>query len=340
MKLNREDLLRKLEAVTPGLAVREAIEQSSCLVFKNERLLTFNDEVACSIPCDLGFEGAVVAAPLLALLSKMTEKDVNISVNDKGTGLVVKGKRKRATITMESEVSLPVDAVEIPDEWEAPGAEFADAVGVVQHCASKDPNTFSLTCIHITPDYVEACDNYQLARYPVHTGVSESCLVKRDSLRHVTGLGMSKVCATKNWLHWLNPTTGLVLSARREFDEYEDLSELFIMDNGTPTTLPGGLAEACEKAAIFSEDNADDNVVLVKIKAGKLSLRGKGASGWYEEQKSVKYSGPPVIFSMAPDLLIDIIARTNDCLLDENRLKIDGGKFEFVTCLGEAEPND
>ena len=335
MKLDREEFLRKLEAVVPGVAIREAVEQSTCFVFKDGRAITFNDEIACSVACDIGVDGAVAAKPLLDLLAKMVEKEVDVSMREGGGELLVKGKRRRAGITLEAEITLPIGAVEPPTTWAKLDPEFADAVGVVQQCASKDANNFSLTCIHITPKCVEACDNFQLARYPLDTGVVGECLVKRDSLKHVTGLGMTEVSETKTWLHFRNPT-GLILSVRREMLEFVNLDAVLKM-NGTPTTLPGGLAEAVEKAEIFSSENSENNVVIVELKAGQLRLRGIGASGWYEERKDVKWDGEPLSFSMAPKLLVDITTRTNDCYIAPGRLKIDGGKFEYVTCLGKVD---
>ena len=325
MKHEREDLLRRLESVSPGLAVKEAVEQSSCFVFKGGRVITFNDEIACSIACDMQMEGAVSAKPLVELLGKMVESDIDITPSEKEGEIIVKGKRRRAGITLEAEITLPVGTVEPPTKWNPVDPEFAEAVSVVQQCASKDRNVINLTCIHVTPDWVEACDNLQLARYPVATGLSEPCLVKRDSLKHVIGLGMTEVAETETWIHFRNPA-GL---------SYRDLSPVLDTE-GTPTTLPGGLAEAVEKAEIFSGENADNNVVIVELKKGQLRLKGIGASGWYEERKTVKWDDDPLAFSIAPKLLADITTRANDCYITHNRLKIDGGKFVYVTALGKA----
>lgn len=336
MRQDREGLLQRLEAVAPGLATKEAVEQSSCFVFRGGRVITFNDEIACSIDCELGIEGAVAAKPLLDLLGKLAEKVIDVRPNPANEGeLLIKGKRRRAGITLEANITLPVGAVETPGEWTDLDPEFADAVGVVQQCASKDQNNFHLTCIHLTPEYVEACDNFQLARYPVATGVERPCLVKRDSLKHVTGLGMTQVSETKTWLHFRNPT-GLVLSVRREQLDYEDLAPILTME-GTPTTLPGGLAEAVAKAEIFSAENSEHNVVIVELRQGEMRLKGVGASGWYEERKDVKWEGAALTFNIAPKLLVDITARTNDCFIAPGRLKIDGGKFVYVTCLGKVD---
>jgi len=336
MRLDREELLRKLEAVAPGLATREAVEQSSCFVFRGGRVVTFNDEVACSMPCDIGFEGAVAAKPLMELLAKLVEAQVDIAPAPNGAEVVVKGKRRRAGITMEARITLPVDTVAPPKVWGEVDPDFAEAVDVVGRCASKDQNQFALTCIHITPDFVEACDNFQMARYPVGTGLSQPCLVKRDSLRGIVGLGMTEVSETSTWLHFRNPA-GLVFSVRREMSDYEDLNPILSIPTSEPTALPGGLAEAVEKAEIFSGENAEHNVITVSLRGDQVRIRGAGASGWYEERKSVQWAGDPLDFTIEPKLLQEIVSRTNECQIGPGRLKIDGGRFVYVTCLGKAE---
>jgi hypothetical protein len=100
--------------------------------------------------------------------------------------------------------------------------------------------------------------------------------------------------------------------------------------------LPGGLAEAVDKAKIFSSENVENDQVFVRMKAGKLLIRGEGAHGKFEEQKEVKFAGD-VSFMIAPRLLVEITKRTNDCVVGEGRLKIDTGRFVFVSCLGAVE---
>jgi hypothetical protein len=74
-QVNREVLLQQLESVQAGLSSREIIEQSSCFVFKDGNVVTFNDEVSCSRPCELGsFTGAVQAAPLLSIREMLAGK--------------------------------------------------------------------------------------------------------------------------------------------------------------------------------------------------------------------------------------------------------------------------
>ena len=335
MKCDREDLLMRLDSVSAGLAVRDTVEQSYCFVFHDGRVITFNDEIACSVECDIGITGAVVAKPLLALLGRLSEDTIDISAAKDGGEIIIKGKRRKAGVTMESEIALPVGVVEAPEDWSEIDSSFGDAISMVQHCASSNANQFALTCVHMMSDFVESSDGIQCMRYAVNTGVSEECLVKRDSIKHVVGLGVTEVSETPTWIHFRNPG-GLIISLRREFGDYVSTQNIFDVD-GTRITLPGGLSEAVEKAQIFAADSADDNIVFVSLKNNQMCLSGLGAFGWYKELKKVTWPGDPLHFSITPQLLVDITNKANECVIAPGRLRVDGGKFLYITCLGEVE---
>lgn len=330
MKVPREKLIQQLDAVAAGLSSnRETVEQSSCFVFRDGTVATFNGEIACTASSPLEITGAVAAKPLLDLLGKMAEDVVDMAI---GEGeLRVVGKRRRAGIRLETEIALPVDTVDDATDWQDLDAEFCDAVMAAAACASRDDNNFKLVCVHLHPDYVEACDNFQLCRFPIATPLPEPCLARRDAVKHLPGLGVTEVAVSSNWIHFRNPS-GVVLSCRRFLDTYEDLDAMLDMD-GTPASLPGGLPEAVEKAMVFAADSPTDSVVTVRLKSNKLLLRGEGANGWFEEQKMVKYQGPPLSFNIAPKLLVEITNRTTDCIIGDGLLKIDNGKFTYITCL-------
>jgi len=332
MRVKREELLQQLESVSPGLAARELIEQSSCFVFKDGRVFTFNDEVACSIECLVAdtVAGAVVAKPLIELLSKLPDDEIDVSMGKER--VLVKGKRRRAEVVMEAEMALPIDSVESPGEWVELEREFLDAVNITQAVAGKGKDTnFNLTCVHIHPERVEACDNYQAARYPVDTKVKSSCLIRQASIQYVPQLGMTEISECEAWTHFRNPA-GLVLSCRRWKEDYENLDPIFDCA-GSKATLPGGLAEVVDRASIFSAENAKDDNIFVHMKNGKLLVRGEGLTGKFEEQRDIKFDGD-ISFLIAPKLLVEITQRANDCVIGDGRLRIDAERFVYVSCLG------
>jgi len=333
-KVNREELLNQLEMVQPGLSPKDVVEQSSCVVFEDGRVFTFNDEVFCSMDCCLDVTGAVPAKPLLAILHKMPEETLSIEVADET--LVIKGKRRRAKLRMEAEITLPKDSVEMPkeDRWKELPEDFCTAVETVRECAGSDETHFSLTCVHVHPEWVEACDNFQVTRFNIETGLKKPVLVRSKSLMYVSTLSVAEWASTKAWLHF-RTSKGLVISCRKYREDYPDLQRILDV-SGSPASLPKGLAEAASLAEVFSAEDADNNEVEVSLLPGKVKIKGEGAAGSYIETKKMSYKGPSLKFTISPKLLVTITKRHHECEVTSGALKVDGGRFVYVTSLGQV----
>lgn len=333
--INREDFLKQLESVLPGLSTKDIVEQSSCFVFKDNTVNTYNDEIACSQKSLLKIEAAVPAMPFISILRKLQEDELEIGVDGNNSQIVIKGKRRTAGVNMEQHILLSIDAVDKPKEWKKLPDNFADAIAIVQPCAGINQHEFVLTCVHITSKWIEACDRHQVTRFRMKTNVENSILIRRESLKHIVSLDMTEFSETKRWVHFRN-SEGLRLSCRHWVDDYpsDDISKV-LQVKGEPLTLPKGLKDAVEKAEIFSSENTDGTNVVVTIKKGKFKITGKGTSGWFTEVKKSKYTGSLLQFTIPPKLLVELVQRHNECEVSENHLKIKSGKFTYVTVLGK-----
>lgn len=330
MQIAREKLLTQLESVLPGLAVREAVEQSSCIIFKDNRIFTFNGEISCSQDCELGVKGAIQAMPLINILRKLKEDDLEISLED--AILNIQGQKRKTELRLEKDILLPIDTIETPTKWQKLPDDFVDAIAMVQECAGSDKIMFITTCIHMTPDFVEASDNTQIARYHLKTGLTQDILVKRESLKYITTMNITKFSETESWIHFRNPE-GLTISCRKYMEAYPDCRKVLEF-SGDSMALPKGLKESAERCEIFSSEIPDSNQVIVTLKEGKLKILGSGASGRHTEFKDCNYKGPPICFTISPKLLSEIVRKHNDCEVTPDKLKVTGGKFIYVTSLG------
>lgn len=351
--INREELLRRLQSVEPGLAPREIIDQTTCLIFQDGQVFTYNDEVACRGPGlpDASITGAVQAKQLISYLQKMTEEDVELYVE--GNDLVVKGKGKGAKVRMAAEILLPLATIEQPDEaaWVALPKRFLEALALVQECACKDMSRPEITHINIHPDWLEACDGYQLARYRVSTQLPERVNVRKTSVQHAVRLGADQWAQTPSWLHFRNPA-GVVLSCRRYLEEFPDLDS-FLGVTGSPVTLPASLAESMGRAEVFSSDvgSQEDNQVLVELSPERVRVRAQGTNGECWEGKTAGYAGEPLAFLVTPKTLAEIVKKntkaevTNDRIIVTQWQEKEGkdGKvkkrwlWKYVCCLTTVE---
>lgn len=326
--VNREELLQTLQSVSVGLAAREFIEQSSCFVFEDNRVYTFDGEVAASRDCQLQVTGAVVADKLVELLSRLTEDQIKIE--ETASEVKITGKRRRGGLVKEQNILLPVKDVEPPEDWSELPDDFDEALSRVHGCATKEESEFVLTCVHITPKYIQACDRKQIARYNLSLPIEKDLLVRATSIARVIGFDMTEFSLSDTWIHFRNEL-GLVISCRRHKDNYVDIDEWVDTAGTQELVLPGALNEVVSRAQLFSMDNANANYVTVRLAKDRVVVSGKGPAGWFEEIKEVKFGGDPISFMMPPNLLVELSEKSQTCYVAPGRLVVDSGSFMYAT---------
>jgi len=296
--------------------------------------MTFNDEVACRKEIGVTITGAVQATALLDILQKLDDPFLKVRENDRGE-LEFRGKKKGFGITKDAEIFLPIDRVEQPEKWKKLPADFTEAVGLVSLCVSGDESKFLLCCIHLHPDYVEACDNFQILRCKVDIGLEDSVLVRGTALKDITSLGMNKMSLTKSWIHFKN-ADGLIYSCRRYAESYPELDHLLKV-KGHKIVLPKGAVKASDRAAVFAADASGQTQVQVNLVDGRMLIKGEGVFGWYKEVSKVAYEGPPMTFLISPELLQHISENYSEAVIQNDKLSAKGGHWTYTTVLSAAK---
>jgi hypothetical protein len=333
VRIQREEFLRTLEIVRPGTTPKDISEQSSCVAFKDGYAFTFNEDVFCRAKSGLPKDwlAAVPYLPLVTILSKLGEAELLGELTK--SQITLEGKGRKTGIRAEHQITMPFDAVTLPDKsdwWKAP-ADLADAITLVQDCAGKDADEFALTCLHLHPKFIEASDKTQIARHRIKTRLPEPVMLLKESLSAAASMDIRKLALTDNWFH-MRTGSGAIYSVRKNEGNYLDLSP-YLKVQGEKVTLPKGLKEASEKAEIFSAEDKDNNVVMVTLNPGRIKIKGSSESGWHRESKKVRYKGPSMSFMIPPKLLREILDRNNECYLSDGKLVVDGGHWTYVSVL-------
>lgn len=339
IRVNRAEFLHILSTVQPGLSSKDLIQQSSCFVFRDGWVVTFNGEIACrtKTPLPEDFSGAVHAEPLLRVLGNIQDDFVDLDADKKPGELLLrsysKGSKKESGIRMEAEIVLPVDEVERPGEWVSLPQDFSEGIRTVKGAVGTNQQEFLTVVIHLHPDWLEACDRFQVTRYFIKTGVTRSFLVRESALRHVAVIDPVKMSETSSWVHFRNKS--LIYSCRRHLEAFPDLEE-FLRFKGSPSLLPEGTVQAAKLAEVFSSEDKDNNKVMVRLENNKMVVRGEGTNGWASEELDMDYTGDSVLFRIAPDLLIKLITeKKSRCQIGPGKLRVDGAGWTYLTILGK-----
>jgi DNA polymerase III sliding clamp (beta) subunit (PCNA family) len=328
-KINRSELLKRLEAVKPGVASREILEQTDCFIFKDGFVRTYNDEMSCTNSCDLGIEGAIKAEPLLRILRNLGNS--GFEFKEDGGKLTFKTDRLRAEIPIDKEILLQLECVEEPGDWKPLHEDFNEAVRDVERFASREESNFELVCVHLHPNYIEACDRYQIARYPMKIGVEQSMLVRADSLKQIANHEMTEFSETDEWIHFKNGQ-GLVHSCRKYRYPYPDLSQ-YLKVEGTPLILPEGLKSAAKRAELISRTKVSVNHLLIELRKGKLQITGEGEDVVYKQRIDVEYEGENLEFRIFADALLELLTHAGERWLSDTGLITIGEKFQSAAVV-------
>lgn len=83
MKIQREELQKKLRACRPGVELNNvALDGMDCFIFKNQRLYTYNGYVSVSVPIDYPFECVISASEFEKLIGAFRGKEVDIEAGE------------------------------------------------------------------------------------------------------------------------------------------------------------------------------------------------------------------------------------------------------------------
>ena len=330
MKLDRRELLRQLESTQAGLSSKENLDQSDCFAFIPGQIITFNDEICCRQSTELDFRGAVSSGKLLQLLRNMSEDEVDVSVRNDAE-LSIKGVGRRAGIKLQQDILLPHHVVDVPTSWTDCVPAVGDYIGLVAETAGKDHPQFILNCVRLTPDLMEATNEYQAMACHVTTGLTSETLVRRQGAKALDGMGVAAIAESDSWVHF-KTYQGLVMSLRRQEPDqaYPDLTAIYEAESDYKVEFPGSLIECLDKATAFASKTASGKQIGIKLKDNKMLLRASDGESWYEEMRDVHYSGNPVGFGIGLDHLRRILEQGLPCYITPTTLRVKGEGYVLV----------
>ncbi len=153
---------------------------------------------------------------------------------------------------------------------------------------------------------------------------------------------MTKFSESDNWLHF-RAASGLVLCCRRylSVEKYPNYNDVLDAKGTEPFKMPLGLAEAVDKASIFTRtldsETTDRELVNIDLLPGTLLLKGTGTIGWYKEEQKIKYKGKPLAFAINPTILRYVANAHPRASLNDQKLIVDGDNWRMVFCLFERK---
>lgn len=338
MEINRKEMLAALNSVQPGLHTKNVVEQASCFAFRDNKVFTFNDEIAVSCPLTHDIEGAVPADKLFKLLNKVPDETISVETIDKE--LEIKGKRIKATIKLEEKISMPLDELTEPDEWFDLPVGFSDGMKYALMSTGTDMSKPILTCVHWTSKHIESCDNFRITRYVVDSPETKNnILIPASSVTKLVKYAPSEYCIVAGWAHF-KTQEGCVFSCRVFEGKYSNLDDFINATlSDTVVAFPTVTNEILDRVSVLSqEDVTGAPFATVEIKDKTLTISGKSDFGSIEETARINCK-VDVLFSVKVETLEHILRRFREGTISENgaAIKFTSKNLTHVVSLMTAE---
>jgi hypothetical protein len=334
-KIIKQELLTALEIVKPGLGSNLLIEQISSFAFLDGRVITYNDEISISHPVEgINFSGAIKAEEMYKLLEKLTTEEVELEM--KGNEIILKSYKSKAGFPIQAEIKLPIQEIEKATKWYVLPTNYLDQLLKCSYCCSTTNDQPILTAVFINhkEGFSMGCDRFRLM-YAEFAGMElPAILIPATSIPIVYRISPVKMAVTENWVHFEN-NDNTIIHCRIMNDAYKDLKYLLNVE-GTDLILPNNILKILERASILSEKEGDQEITIVTIEKGKLTVRSQSEKGWYEETTKIRYKNPekPVItFSMNINFFKAILKEELTCIIGDRAIKFQGAGWAYVGML-------
>lgn len=334
--IKRTNLIAALTKVKPGIANKEVIEQSTHFIFEEDRVWTYNDQIAISQAFKSHLVGAVKADEFYKLLNKLEDDELEISVQE---GIFsIQGESISAEIKIDPDIKLqPIQASGLNSKsWQTLPEDFNEAVSLCIFSASRNMIRPELTCLYITEDKIFSTDTFRATKRTMKSKIKTDILLPAIAAKELVKYDVHKVFTEdERWLHFTNKEKTM-FSCRTFADvKYPEKIWDFFDIEGEKINLPDSSESVIDRVStLITEDFDLDRMVNLVIKDNKLTCTGKGSHGSVSEKIDIDYDGKTIEVKVHPGFLIEILKQLNSMTIGE-RLLFQGENFEHAICLSE-----
>jgi DNA polymerase-3 subunit beta len=266
----------------------------------------------------------------------MKEEEVDIETTE--TAMLISGRKSNASITLQSEITLPILDISEKKTWTALPEGFSKAVKFSLFSAGVDMTKPELSCVNIDGKFVQTCDNFRLTRYTLPgKGIKSPMLIPASACAELIKYDPTHYAVDESWAHFMNKE-GTEFSCRVVEGKFPDLQSFIDKKTNNKLQLNEDTSDILDRAIVFLGDNSQ--YVKISISSNFMTIRADGNVGWFKEKARVDYKGELIEFMINPTFLKDMIAVLRDVSIDESKalLKFEGENF--VHCCAVSVPEE
>tara|TARA_R100000329_G_scaffold142408_1_gene125817 strand:+ start:4762 stop:5709 length:948 start_codon:yes stop_codon:yes gene_type:complete len=307
-------------------ALREVVgkfiaAKATTIVFDDQSASAQTEELLMTTPFEF-FESPVAFNARL-LQTTLSNFDDDADIRETAKNYIITQGERSAKISKIELTKVPL--FDVPIEWLEVTEQLSQTFSQASKSVSKNHHVHALTCIHVTKDFIEGCDGYQLYRCYGDYGISG--LFSLQAAQNI--LPGAKVGTTAN--HLIIDHNG-VLSAFARFNQpYPKLDKLLNVENGSYLEFSEELAQALQRCSTLCKS---DHEIQITFSENCCEINSTSEGSSYKEQVKVLYtSDEPKVLKLPIKLFRRLNSLGNSCLITQNAMILQGESFQYAISI-------
>lgn len=331
----RMKLIEQLTTISPGLSQSDIVPVLTHFWLKGNSIMTYNDQIAMSIPFETGIEGAVPGSLLLSLLKATIHEKLIFEINKNYVEINAIIKEKRRKLNLKLKMIPPDDYMfKMPKlvvdhlKHEAVKKKFIHALkGCMRSVATHDPtqaDQLGITLIparegrslriYATNDSTISCDRIT-STDPI---LKKRTILSRLFCEQLIALAGDKPENIKLQIDDKQAVAsagdvtlyGKYIETKNPLD-FEKITNRVQIEDKRFVSIPKGMLKVLDRAIIMADAGGDSGKQAVKLSVGEsnkpeaksISFYSKCNHGEIRERLSIGAAQEDIEISVSPKML-------------------------------------
>jgi DNA polymerase III sliding clamp (beta) subunit (PCNA family) len=335
----KKETLEILQAIKPGLAIKDIVESMTNFYFSGTTVVTYNDKISISYPFVTDFQGFVRADTLYNLIAKLPHTAFKLKQDDNSIKLISKGVNVTLPSIEDSEVTDRITLInnEIENvKWKKVPENFSESISICSFAASKSETESTISCVYVDTDKCVATDSKRIAFAKLSDSM-KPMFIKASEVKHLVKIDPIYYGLSKGWLFFKNKI-GSIFSMRKIEGDFPAWEKLFDFE-GKTIELPKNILQGIDLATVFTQiDHSATLGIIIENNLCHILISTEGGNLKYKQP--VKYDGEQIKFVVNPEFLKEMLKHSTVITFSDKRAKLETETYSILTALYSTDEDE
>lgn len=343
MKIHKEEILKIIDKVMPGVEKKGLVEEMGQIVFDGNFVLTYNDKVAICYPVTseaFNLSCGVVATDFVRAVKGIKTKDIEIEKEE--GGLLISGGKNRTVLPFYDEKKITelhnsLNISEVDGKFIKLPKNFLDGLRTCKFSASDNlDNPKGLYCLKIEGNTIFSTNGYQATIYYTEDVGFGKVFISKMFIDSILSFNPTDAVFTKSWAFFLNEDDAILACRMATITSFPKGIESAFPEFEKGFKFKETMDDELSSLEFFAEgsDKSDKNTEVVINENGTVIMESTSAKGSVTIETEVDdYDGKEIKFLINPNYLKECMDLKGEMHVTEKMLSIKTSTFQHLVAL-------